>query len=1049
LTLVRLVETRAAQAGDRVAIEAPDREPLTYAALARQMREAAAELRALGISPRDRVALVLPNGPEAASCFLAVAATAAAAPLNPDYVEDELDFYFESLAPRAVMVMEGASGAAVAAAKARGIGAIGVVPGARAGEFRLSPSAPALGSRSPPSAQDTALLLHTSGTTARPKLVPLSHANLMASARAVAETLALGPEDVCLNVLPLFHIHGLVAALLASLVGGGRIACTPGFHPLRFFDWLEAFRPTWYTAVPTMHQAILARAGQFPEQVARARLRFVRSSSAALPPKVMEGLERLFRAPVIEAYGMTEAAHQMASNPLPPAARKPGTVGRAAGPEIRVLGAKGKFAPPGERGEVVIRGPGVMAGYVGDPEANACAFVKGWFRTGDEGALDEDGYLTITGRLKEVINRGGEKIAPREVDEVLLDHPCVVEAVTFAVPDAALGEEVGAAVVLKPGAEASASDLKAFAAERLAYFKVPRHLVILESLPKGATGKIQRVGLAHRLGLERVESKADETPPRTATETELARIWAGVLRVPRVGMLARFLDLGGDSILAAELIARVREDLGVALTLTDVFDTPTVGEMAVRIEERRSRVFDAAWPPILPRAETGPAPLSFSQDWWLSIEDRAPPSAASNRPSSLRLRGPLDAEALKKAFAAVVDRHESLRTVFVKTASGRMQRVLEGFSAALETADLSTHDAPVEAARAAILEGAREPFDLAAGPPCRARLLRLADDDHVLLFVVHHVVFDGWSMAVLTRDLAALYGALAKDEPSPLTKPKLRYADFAAWQRAGFSGPRREGLLKSWRQLLEGLRPTPLPADRARPHIPSLSGGTVRRLVPAPVMAAARALGAEENATLYMTCLACFHLLLGRLGGVEDVATGCLVNGRTTEGTQDLVGLFFNPIVMRTDLSGDPSVRALVSRVRCQAVAALAHQDMPIGELVQALGLSPGAGDSPAAPVNVLFQMRNFPPPRADAAGVRFRAFKTESGMARFDLTFDLEEGDDGLSCVLAFNRDLFDGATCERLLADFAATLEAMVAKPDAPVSALSLPPLRARGGA
>jgi acyl-CoA synthetase (AMP-forming)/AMP-acid ligase II len=1030
-----------------VAIEAPEREPLTYAALAEQMREAGAQLRGLGIGRRHRVALVLPNGPEAASCFLAVAAAAAAAPLNPDYVEDELGFYFSSLAPRAVLVMDGAETPALAAAQAQGIPVLGVVAGARAGEFRFSPAARGTKARAAPSPQDTALLLHTSGTTARPKLVPLSHANLMASARAVAETLALTPEDICLNILPLFHIHGLVAALLATLVGGGRIVCTPGFHPLEFFTWLDRFRPTWYTAVPTMHQAILARADGFPEEVARARLRFVRSSSAALPPRVMEGLERVFRAPAIEAYGMTEAAHQMASNPLPPEPRKPGTVGRAAGTEIRVLGADGRFVAPGQRGEVVIRGAGVMAGYVGDREANERAFVEGWFRTGDEGVLDGDGYLTITGRLKEIINRGGEKIGPREVDEVLLDHPCVAEAVTFAVPDEALGEEVGAAVVLKRGREATASDIKAFVAERLAYFKVPRHLVIVGSIPKGATGKIQRAGLARRLGLDRVRPAADETPPRTETESRLARIWGRVLRMKRVGVLARFLDVGGDSILAAELVARVREELGVDLTLVDVFDTPTVAEMAVRIEEKRSRAWEAAWPPLGRRKETGPAPLSFSQEWWLSLEEGAKPGAASNRPSSLRLHGPLDEEALRRAFAELVRRHESLRTVFARTASGWTQRPLEGFSAVLGTADLTRAEAPLEAARAEIAKAVRQPFDLAAGPPFRARLLRLAEDDHLLLFVVHHLVFDGWSMAVFTRDLAALYGAFATGEPSPLAKPKLHYADFAAWQREAVAGPRRAALLTFWRDRLKDLKPTPLPADRPRPVVPSLAGGTVRRLVPASLAAAARSLGAEENATLYMTCLACFHLLLGRSAGVDDVATGCLVNGRAPQETQDLVGLFFNAVVMRTDLSGDPSPRALISRVRRQALGALAHQEMPVGVLAKELGLAPRAGESPAAPVPVLFQMRSFPKPHAEAAGVGFREFKTESGMARFDLTFDLEESEEGLGCVLDFNRDLFDAGTCARLLADFGAILEAMVVRPDAPISALALPRRREGG--
>jgi acyl-CoA synthetase (AMP-forming)/AMP-acid ligase II len=292
-----------------------------------------------------------------------------------------------------------------------------------------------------------------------------------------------------------------MAAVLATLAAGASVICTPGFNALRFFGWLDELRPTWYTAVPTMHQAILARAARNPEIVERARLRLIRSSSASLPPQVMADLERRFRCPVIESYGMTEAAHQMASNPLPPAARKPGTVGIAAGPEVAIMGTGEQLLPAGAIGEVVIRGPGVTRGYQNNPTANAIAFTDGWFHTGDQGMLDAEGYLTITGRLKEIINRGGEKVAPLEVDNVLSAHPAIAQALTFAMPHARLGEEVAAAIVLKEGQSASESEIRAFAAERLADFKVPRKLVFLDEIPKGATGKLQRIGLAERLGV--------------------------------------------------------------------------------------------------------------------------------------------------------------------------------------------------------------------------------------------------------------------------------------------------------------------------------------------------------------------------------------------------------------------------------------------------------------------------------------------------------------------------------------------------------------------
>jgi acyl-CoA synthetase (AMP-forming)/AMP-acid ligase II len=301
--------------------------------------------------------------------------------------------------------------------------------------------------------------------------------------------------------MPLFHIHGLIAGLLAPLSAGGQVCCTPGFDALHFFRWMEEARPTWYTAVPTMHQAILARAHRHEDLIRKHPVRFIRSSSSALPPQVIRELEATFGAPVIESYGMTEAAHQMASNPLPPGARKPGTVGLAAGPEVAIMDAAGNLLPRGVPGEIVIRGPNVTAGYQNNAKANAEAFSNGWFRTGDQGVMDADGYLSITGRLKEIINRGGEKISPREVDEILMDHPAVRQVVTFAVPHDKLGEDVAAAVVLRDGATATEKELREFVSRHLAPFKVPRTILFLDEIPKGATGKLQRIGLAQKLGL--------------------------------------------------------------------------------------------------------------------------------------------------------------------------------------------------------------------------------------------------------------------------------------------------------------------------------------------------------------------------------------------------------------------------------------------------------------------------------------------------------------------------------------------------------------------
>ena len=504
----------AAGSDDDPAICEPGRSPLSFGLLRDLIDRTGEALGELGIGHGDRVAIVLPNAPELAASFVAISCHATSAPLNPAYKQEEFEYYLCDLKATALVVQRGADSPAIAAARRLGIQILelSAEDGQPAGAFGLAAAAAdgaeagitagGRAGRARAESRDIALMLHTSGTTSRPKLVPLSHANVCASARNIAKTLRLDRTDVCLNIMPLFHIHGLMAALLAPLGAGGAVFAAPGFDALRFFGWLEAAHPTWYTAVPTMHQAILRRATRNRAAIESARLRLIRSSSSPLPRQAFRELEETFGVPVIEAYAMTEAAHQMTSNPLPPGQRIAGTVGRAAGPEVAIMDeTSNRLLGVNKPGEVVVRGESVISGYENNPEANAGAFAGGWFRTGDQAVMDDGGYLTITGRLKEIINRGGEKISPGEIDDVLMDHPAVGQAVTFAMPHPTLGEEVAAAVVLREGAECAEDDLRGFASARLAAFKVPRRVVLVDEIPKGASGKLQRIGLAAKLGL--------------------------------------------------------------------------------------------------------------------------------------------------------------------------------------------------------------------------------------------------------------------------------------------------------------------------------------------------------------------------------------------------------------------------------------------------------------------------------------------------------------------------------------------------------------------
>jgi acyl-CoA synthetase (AMP-forming)/AMP-acid ligase II len=466
---------------------------LSYAQLREQVMTMADTLAGLGVGPDDRVATVLSNGLPAIVSFLAASIAGTAAPLNPGYRHDEFAFFLEDT--HAKILLCPADGAPDARKAAEGKVPVYSLEMDAGGFVSIAGACPK-GKSAAPAPNDIALVLHTSGSTGRPKRVPIRHRNLAASAHNIVDHYQLTPNDVALCAMPLFHVHGLVASTLSTLLSGGAVVVPSKFNPLSFWRTVRDHHVTWYSAVPTIHQLLLSRAGDERPQGAE-NLRFIRSCSAALPPEMMMKMESVFGAPVLEAYGMTEASHQMCSNPRPPAERKPGSVGPGTGVRVSIMDSKGNHLAAGERGEVVIQGANVVDGYENNPEANAASFSNGWFRTGDQGLLDAAGYLTLTGRIKELINRGGEKIAPREIDEVLLGHPSVAEAVAFGFAHPTWGEEVAAAVVLKePQTE---NEILAYCKERLAEFKRPKKVYIVETIPRTATGKIQRGAVAKAL----------------------------------------------------------------------------------------------------------------------------------------------------------------------------------------------------------------------------------------------------------------------------------------------------------------------------------------------------------------------------------------------------------------------------------------------------------------------------------------------------------------------------------------------------------------------
>jgi amino acid adenylation domain-containing protein len=1050
-TLYDLIRARAGSNPAASCIDAPNRSPLQYSELVEHVDRIVDELANRGIGRNDRVAIVMPNGPEMATAFLAVSAAAVSAPLNPAYRESEFEFYLSDLRAKALLIPEDFESPARSAATKLGATIIEVRFDADspAGVFRIEKSPSGIKPQGiAPNPDDIALMLHTSGTTSRPKMVPLTHGNLCRSARNIAQTLGLTEADQCLNIMPLFHIHGLVGALLSSLWAGGRFTATPGFDANRFFERLEEMKPTWYTAVPTMHQSILAAANRLGDEIGDRPLRLIRSSSASLPPSVMEEMERVFGCPVIESYGMTEASHQMASNPLPPAERKPGSVGVAAGPEISIMDAEGRELSPNEIGEIVIRGDTVTRGYFENLEANRTAFADGWFRTGDQGRLDESGYLFLTGRIKEIINRGGEKISPREIDEVLMLHPDVSQAVAFAVPDPRLGEEIGAAIVLRNEVSLSEFALLDFAADQLADFKLPRKIVFVDEIPKGPTGKLQRIGLAERLGVSSSEPEAANTsesyvPPRNETERVLAGLFLESLEIERVGVDDDFFGLGGDSISAVRLIAAVRENFSVETPIYVLFERSTVASLATYIESAKPAEGLARMSRIPRSSGDRTIELSFSQRAIWVHELLVGGTPVNHRPGGVELQGPLDVESLRSAIDEIVRRHEVLRLNVSEEQGRPIARLSPPRPVEVPTSDLSGLDDGEQrkSLRGIATDHAQGLFDMESGPLYRLRLVKLREDRYVLLLAFHHIVFDGWSMSVFVDELASLYSAFRDGRSSPLPDLEIQFRDFAAWESKLTDSGAFDEKIDYWSRLLEGDVPRLiLPTEPLPTSEPSWSGATESVTFPTELLDRLESLSRDRNATLYMTLLAAFIAMMSRLSGRNDVVIGTVVSGRLRDETRPLIGMFVNDLVVRADLGDDPIFLDFLARVRAICLDAYERQEAPFELVVQSARPKRELGRNPF--FDVVFQLRNMPNSVADAGELRIRETEMDFGIAPFDLSVEAEKTSGGLVTRFRYRNNRFCTKTIKGWMVFWRRLLESIAADSKRMLSELASEP-------
>jgi acyl-CoA synthetase (AMP-forming)/AMP-acid ligase II len=1045
-----LLEHQATCIPDAPAIFAPGRAPLSYRLLYQHIRKTTCVLRSLGIGRHDRVAVVLPNGPELPVAILAVATSATCAPINPAYQSDDVEKYFSNLEPTALITQAAIDSPARRVALSRGLPVIDLLPtfDSAAGLFSLAGKTldqPVDESARP---DHVAVLLTTSGTTSRPKIVPQTHANICAGAFGNVAALNLTRDDRCLNVLPLFHGHGLDATVIASLAAGASVVCTPGLDTKQFCTWLTHFQATWYSAVPTMHQAILAHITQMDERKADCRLRFIRSSAAPLPPPLFKKLEQTFEAPVIEFYSMAElAGAPIACNPLPPRRQKPGSVGIPVGLDVTIRDDDGDSLPFGQIGQVVVRGPGLISGYEDNLEATRDAFVDGWFKTGDVGFFDEEGYLFLTGRSREMINRGGEKIAPRQVDEVLLEHPAVAEVATFAVPHPTLGEDVAAAVVLRPRAEVTPKDLRQFARARLAEFKIPREVLFVEEIPKGPTGKVLRVGLAARLGLgSGTEGSPAYVAPGTTLQKALAEVWAEILHLPKIGIHDDFFALGGDSLMATRVLIRLQEITRFEIEISSIFEAPTIAELAERIEA--SIQAGASQTPFPIDRAHGVVPASFVQERVWELKNFLPELPVFNILYALRVTSPCDVAVLERSINEIVRRHEILRTTFTAVDGRCMQVIAPKLTIPLTFDDLRA--LPAEKIEAAVREFVQEElshvFVLERSPLIRTRLVRLAERSHLLLVAMAGMIEDGWSLGVFVNELTALYESFSAGRASPLMPLPIQFADFTESERRWRSYPSIVAQLTYWEaQLRDPLPAMNLTRGRRRRKIDDFITARRQVALPPELAEAAKNFSQREGVTLFMTLMAALKTLLHCYTGVDDVRVATDVANRNRPETKGLIGPIANTVILRTSLRGDPTVREVIRRVRATILGALANQDVPFEAVVEALERERSIDPAALAQIQMSLLGSSMFAVSGSHGGLGLE--EVVPGMAlplvtmvTFHVTLILRDSAEGLVGTCVYKPDFFGARAVDRLLRDFQGVLECMVAQPTRPISEMAV---------
>jgi len=1030
-----LIETQVARSPDAVAIEFDDRK-LTYGELDARANRLARYLRGLGVGRDSLVGIHLERSPEMVAAMLAVwKAGGAYVPLDPAYPSRRLALMIEDASP-AVLLTETALRDGLPAADCQVV----CLDGARAAIDREP--ADRLPGRS--DGDCLAYVIYTSGSTGVPKGVMIHHRAVVNFLDAFAELLELGPKDVLAAVTTISFDIAVLELFLPLAVGARTVIAdrATAVDGRRLAALIERHRVSVLQATPSTYRMLLMSGWH-----GGRGLRLVcggEAMDAGLASSLADECDVLWNV-----YGPTETTiwstiHRVQRDKAVVPIGRP-----IANTQVYVLDSRGRPVPQGVAGELWIGGLGVGRGYLNRPEMTAERFVANPFanssngrlyRTGDRVRWRGDGVLEFLGRLDQQVKIRGFRVELGEVEAALSCHTDVAQAAVVPRGDASGESRLVAYVVSSNGRALRPDELRRFLAARLPDYMVPTGFVEMKALPRTPAGKVDRRALPEA-DQSRFATTAEFVAPRTPLEMKIAGLWAEVLRVEQVGVEDNFFELGGHSLLATQLLSRLRDHLGIDLPLRTLFEEPTVaGLAAVVAGDGEAADVAARAPPIRRTSHEGDLPLSYAQERLWLLDQLAPNHPFYNMPVAVRINRPVDVEALRAAMNEIVRRHEALRTTFAVAGGGPVQRIAPRLELDLPVIDLSRFDESRQQSEVDRYTKQKRdrPFDLSRGPLVRACLLRLGEAEHVFLLVMHHIVSDGWSMGVLVGELTELYEASAAGRPARLPELPVQYADYALWQRKWLSGEVLDGQLSYWKETLSGLPELELPTDRPRPAVQTFRGASETFRFSRQTAEALEKLSRREGVTLFVTLLAAFQTLLHRYTGQDDIAVGSGIANRGRAELEGLIGFFVNAVVMRGDLSGDPTFRELLARVHQVCLGAYAHQDLPFDKLVEELQPERRSNYNPLSRVFLVLQ--NFPMPSVESSGVGFDELLTGAGTAKFDLTLFLRETEEGLLAALEYNTDLFERATVVRLLGHFERLVEGALADPDARLSELPL---------